>query len=104
MDWRTIYKDKIMTADEAVRHIKSGDHITVAEVGSQPYALTEALERNYEHLENVEVHYLLSLGNPPAAKPGMEKHVRFHGMFLSGATRPLIAENRGEFMPCCFHQ
>ena len=31
MDWRTTYKDKIMTADEAVRHIKSGDHITVAE-------------------------------------------------------------------------
>ncbi|MBR4283338.1 MAG: acetyl-CoA hydrolase/transferase family protein [Anaerotignum sp.] len=104
MDWRTIYKDKIMTADEAVRHIKSGDHVTVAEVGSQPYALTEALERNYEHLENVELHYLLSLGNPPAAKPGMEKHVRFHGMFLSGSTRPLIKENRGEFMPCFFHQ
>ena len=33
MDWRESYKAKLTTADEAVKHIKSGDRVTVTYTG-----------------------------------------------------------------------
>ena len=104
MNWKEKFSGKILTADEAVLHIKSGDTISIAHVGSEPYALMDALARNAEAFENVDMHLMLSLRKeePPLA-PGMEKHLRFFGYFLGGSTRGAVADGRGEYLPCFFH-
>lgn len=104
MDWKQQFQGKILSADEAVRHIKSGEKISIAHVGSEPYALTEALARNKEAFRDVDLYFLLSLGRAPHMEPGMEEHIRFHGIFLGGTTRKAVAEGRGEYLPGFFHQ
>ena len=104
MNWKEKYTGKILTADEAVLHIKSGDTISIAHVGSEPYALVDALARNASAFENVDMHFMLSLRKEePYVAPGMEKHLRFFGYFLGGSTRGAVAEARGEYLPCFFH-
>ena len=104
MNWKEKYTGKILTADEAVLHIKSGDTISIAHVGSEPYALVDALARNASAFENVDMHFMLSLRKEePHVAPGMEKHLRFFGYFLGGSTRGAVAEARGEYLPCFFH-
>ncbi|MGN1230455.1 MAG: acetyl-CoA hydrolase/transferase family protein [Anaerotignum sp.] len=104
MNWKKDYNGKILTADEAVLHIQSGNTISIAHVGSEPYALVDALARNAEAFENVDMHFMLSLRKEePHVAPGMEKHFRFFGYFLGGSTRGAVAEARGEYLPCFFH-
>ena len=40
-DWRTLYQQKLTTAEEAVKHIKSGDRVVVAHATGEPILLTE---------------------------------------------------------------
>ena len=104
MDWKTTYHGKILTADEAVLHIKSGETISIAHVGSEPYALVDALARNAAAFQDIDIHFLLSLRKEaPHLAPGMEKHFRLFGFFLGGSTRGPVAEGRGEYLPGFFH-
>lgn len=104
MNWKNNYTGKILSADEAVLHIQSGNTISIAHVGSEPYALVDALARNASAFENVDMHFMLSLRKEePHVAPGMEKHLRFFGYFLGGSTRGAVAEGRAEYLPCFFH-
>ncbi len=104
MDWKDTYQGKILTADEAVLHIKSGETISIAHVGSEPYALVDALARNAAAFHDIDMHFLLSLRKEaPHLAPGMEKHFRLFGYFLGGTTRGPVAESRAEYLPAFFH-
>lgn len=105
MDWKNMFPGKIMTADEAVLQIKSGETISISHVGAEPYALVEALARNAEAFHDVDIHFLLSLRKEaPHLAPGMEKHLRLCGYFLGGSTRGPVAEGRAEYLPGFFHK
>ena len=54
-DWRTLYQQKLTTAEEAVKHIKSGDRVVVTHATGEPILLTDAMVANAEQYENVEV-------------------------------------------------
>ena len=38
-DWRTLYQQKLTTAEEAVKHIKSGDRVVVTHATGEPILL-----------------------------------------------------------------
>lgn len=50
MGWRELCKDKIVTAEEAVSHIQSGDKVMFADWIGEPPALVEALVARGEEL------------------------------------------------------
>lgn len=105
MNWKDMFTGKILTADEAVGYIKSGDTISIANASSEPFALSDALARNAENYTDVNVNFLLSLRKEtPYMAPGMEKHIHFTGFFLSGSTRECIKSGRADYMPGFFHQ
>lgn len=104
MNWKDRFSGRLLSADEAVRQIRSGETISIAHVGSEPYALVDALARNADALTDVDMHFMLSLRKEePHIAKGMEKHLRFFGYFLGGSTRGAVAENRAEYLPCFFH-
>lgn len=43
-----------------MRQIRSGETISIAHVGSEPYALVDALARNADALTDVDMHFMLS--------------------------------------------
>ena len=55
-DWREEYQEKLMSPDEAVRCIESGDHIFTYAQAAMPVALMEALARRKDELHDVTVY------------------------------------------------
>ena len=75
MNWKDRFSGRLLSADEAVRQIRSGETISIAHVGSEPYALVDALARNADALTDVDMHFMLSLRKEePHIAKGMEKH------------------------------
>ena len=45
MDWKELYQQKLVTADEAVKHIKSGDRVVVTHAtGESPKQWSKMLK------------------------------------------------------------
>ena len=49
-DWKEKYKSKITTAEEAMKLVKSGDHIFIGTACAQPQHLVAALVEHSAHL------------------------------------------------------
>lgn len=94
-----IYNQKLTTADEAVKHIKSGDHIVVQPGCACPNELIRAMVRRKDELENVTLYHILIIGDLPYLHPGMEKHFKHKAFFIGSNARPAIKDGRAEFIP-----
>ena len=70
------YRDKLVSADEAVRVVKSGDWIDIGTINAQVVALDKALAKRKDELEDVKVWSLLSL-RPPEIMQGDSKETPF---------------------------
>jgi len=104
LSWQDDYKKKLCTADEAVKHIKSGDTVFFAHCVGEPPVLVDAMVANAARYENVEIRHMVSLGSGSYTAPGMEKHFRVNPFFTGASTRDAIAEGRGDFTPAFFHE
>jgi 4-hydroxybutyrate CoA-transferase len=47
-NWKSIYNERLMTADEAVKRIKSGNRVSVGHSVGEPTHLVDAMVRNKE--------------------------------------------------------
>jgi acetyl-CoA hydrolase len=94
-----IYNKKVVTADEAVGHIKSGDNIVVQPGCAAPMELIKAMVNRKDELENVSLYHILIVGDLPYAKPGLEKHFQHKAFFIGANTREAVNDGRAEFIP-----
>ncbi len=94
-----IYKKKVVSSDEAVRVIKSGDKIIVQPGCGVPLELIRAMVRRKEELFDVTIYHILVVGQLPYTEPGMEKHFKHKAFFIGGNTRKAVNEGRAEFIP-----
>jgi 4-hydroxybutyrate CoA-transferase len=99
MDWTSIYKSRIVTADEAVRCVKSGDRIFLTGNVSVPQKSLGALVRYAPNLENVEICQALTIGSADYVNPDMEGHLRVNTLFISHNVRKAVQEGRADFTP-----
>jgi len=97
--WFSKYKSKLVTSDEAVEVISSGNKIVVQPGCAAPLELIRALVRKKDKLENVEIYHILVVGDLPYVQPGMEKHFKHKAFFIGHNTRKAINEGRAEFIP-----
>ncbi len=95
MGWQEEYKKKIVTAEEAVSHIKSGDRVCFTQ-GNEPQALGLALAARLGDVENV----LLSLRTPGRDfgwyDPVFEMSFKIEVGFPLPIVRQIIAERRAD--------
>jgi len=98
------YKDKFVSAAEALRAVKSGDRVVVGHATGEPQALIEALVARASELSGVEIVHMVAMGPAKYAQPGMEKSFRHNGFFLGGTTRKAVEEGRADFTPCFFSE
>ncbi len=97
--WVKNYKAKVVSADEAVKVIKSNDKIIVQPGCAAPLDIINAMVKRKDELENVEIYHILAVGDLPYVKPGMEKHFKHKAFFIGGNARGAINEGRAEFIP-----
>jgi len=99
MDWKNLYKDRIVSAEEAVQVVKSGDRVFLTGNVSVPYKLLDALVENAPNLEDVEICQALTVGTSDYVRPEMEGHLRVNTMFISGNVREAVHSGRADFTP-----
>ena len=99
MDWKNLYKDRIMTADEAVEAVDSGNRLFLTGNVSVPYKLLGALVKRAPKLQDVEICQALTVGAPAYVGPEMEGHLRVNTMFISDNIRKAVQEGRADFTP-----
>ncbi len=99
MNWLDQYKKKVVSLEEAVAVVKSGDRIFISGNAATPTLLAGALAKRRDELLDVEVNHILVLGDDPLSKPGMERHFRHNSLFVGAADREAIAAGRSDYVP-----
>lgn len=94
-----IYNQKTVSADEAVKVIKSGDNVVIQPGCAVPLELVKAMVRRKDELFDVKVYHILIVGELPYAEPGMEKHFKHKAFFIGANMRKAVNEGRAEFIP-----
>ena len=92
---------KFTTAEEAVKVIKSGDHIHLSSVASAPQCLIKAMcerGRNGE-FKNVHVHHLHTEGPAPYSEPEFEGVFQLDSFFVGGNVRKTTQAGYADYIP-----
>ena len=101
-DWRVQLGAKLVTPDEAVSHIKSGDRVTLSISQATPFVLCAALAGRLMELENVVLNHSAALFNWDL--PGLGERYRLESFYLSPIDRELFADGRAEFVPLSYYR
>ena len=100
MDFQAQYQQKLTTADEAVKVVKSGDWVDFCLCVSTPVALDQALARRSEELTDVKVRGGILLHRPAIADvPNAAEHFSWNSAHMGGIERKLISEGFAYYMP-----
>ncbi|MCZ8216485.1 MAG: 4-hydroxybutyrate CoA-transferase, partial [Cyclobacteriaceae bacterium] len=88
-----------VSAAEAVKHIKSGDRVFVHGSAATPLCLLKALAANCDHLKQVEITAVSTLGELEIAKPAYKDRFYFNSLFVSENIRGAVNGTNGEYIP-----
>ena len=99
MDWTSTYKSRVVTPQEAVRAVQSGNRIFLTGNVSVPQKVLAALVEYAPQLENVEICQALTVGSADYVSPAMEGHLRVNSIFISDNIRKAVHEGRADFTP-----
>src|SRR4030067_3041706 len=99
MDANKLYQSRVVTAEEAGRHIKSGGRVFLTGNCSIPREVLGALVQYALELENVEICQAPTIGPADYVKPELAGHLRVNTMFVSGNNRHAVHEGRADFTP-----
>jgi len=90
---------RIVSADEAVSVIQSGQQIFMHGAAATPSVLLDALVRRAPELQDVKIVHMHAEGPHPHLDPGMEGHFLHRSLFIGPNARKAINEGRAEFIP-----
>ena len=97
MGWEEIYRKKVVTAEEAVSHVKSGDRVVVGHASGTPELLLKTMVDHKEAYRNVEIVHQIAMGRSLYCLPECTGHFIHNSMFAGATSRQAINEGRAVF-------
>ncbi len=89
----------IVSAEEAVADIRSGDQVYVQCAAAAPSVLLDALVARAPELHDVSMIHLHTEGPGPHLAPEMAGHFRHRALFIGPNARAAVNEGRADFVP-----
>ena len=99
MDFQAIYQSRVVTAEDAVKKIQSGQRVFLSGNCSTPHMVLAALVKHAPNLKDVEIAQALTVGAADYVGPEMEGHLRVNTLFISANIRKAVQEGRADFTP-----
>ncbi len=100
MDYKAMYQEKLTTAAEAVKVVKSGDWVDYGWSAVHPQVLDKALAARSEELYDVKCRGGVALWRPAIADaPNAAEHFSWNSWHMTGYERKLINEGLGFYAP-----
>jgi len=101
-DWEEGYKSKLVSADNAVKVVKSGDYVFTP-LPPQPLLLQSALAQRASELKNVTVQTAAPVQDPGWFSPGIEESFNpVIELFIAGLVRLAHDDRRTTYSPVSF--
>lgn len=90
---------KYVSAEEAVKFVKSGDRVYVQAAAATPTILTKALTDRASELKDVEICHLHTEGDAPYANPALKDSFHVNSFFIGKNVRHTLAAGNGSYTP-----
>jgi 4-hydroxybutyrate CoA-transferase len=90
---------RVVSAEEAVAHVGSGDQVYLQCAAAVPSVLLDALVARAPELRDVSMVHLHVEGPGPHLAPDMAEHFRHRALFIGPNARRAVNEGRAEFIP-----
>jgi len=90
---------KSVTAEEAVKIIKSNDRVYIQAAAAAPQTLIKAMTARSGELRNVEVCHLHTEGEAPYANPELKDSFHVNSLFLGANVRHTLQAGNGSYTP-----
>ncbi len=106
-DWKEEYRKRLVPIDEAIRVIKSGDDVVVAQCASEPQGTMSRLHTLADRVTDVRVFSVLTLKPYDFyAKPEMKGHFELASWFHAPGSREALKRGTGTvtFVPNMLHR
>ena len=100
MDYQAMYQQKLTTAEEAVKVVKSGDWVDYGFGGGYPELMDRALAARKGRLTDVKVRGGVTMWMPEIAKAeDAGEHFTWNSWHCSGIDRKIMTKGMGFFSP-----
>jgi acyl-CoA hydrolase len=90
---------KSVSAEEAVKVIKSNDRVYIQAAAAAPQQLINAMSARHEELRNVEVCHLHTEGEAPYANPELKNSFHVNSFFIGKNVRHTLKAGNGSYTP-----
>lgn len=104
MEWEHYYRKNLVSANEAVKFVKSGDRVVLGHATGEPQIIVDALVERASELNNVEIVHLVAMGKGEYSQPEYQNNFRHNALFVGTNTRQAVKEGRADYTPIYFHQ
>jgi len=94
-----MYRNKVVSANEAVKIIQSNQRIYLGGGAGVPQRLLSALVERASELRNVEFVHVLIFGPAPHLAPELAESFRLRALFVGDNARRAVQEGRADFVP-----
>ncbi|MDZ4837160.1 MAG: acetyl-CoA hydrolase/transferase C-terminal domain-containing protein [Candidatus Melainabacteria bacterium] len=97
--WIDDYQKKVVSAEQAVLQIRSGDCLYIHSNAAAPAPLIDALVQRAATLRDVEVYHILTMGPAPYIEPQYRDSFKLHALFIGKNVREAVNAGRANYTP-----
>lgn len=90
---------KVVSAEEALKVVKSNDKVYIHAAAAAPQLLIKALTNRHEELKNVEICQLHTEGEAPYANPDLSESFHVNSFFVGKNVRHTLKAGNGSYTP-----
>ncbi|MFN8633249.1 MAG: acetyl-CoA hydrolase/transferase C-terminal domain-containing protein [Chloroflexota bacterium] len=99
MGWSERLREKLVSADEALQTVQSGNRVFIHGAAATPRPLIEALGRRLHDVADVETVSIHTVGDAPYASSELAGHVRHRALFIGANVRAAVNAGLADYVP-----
>ena len=97
--YQKLFHQKLVSAEEALKSVKSGDFVYVHPGCAAPQRLLDALTARWQELTDVKIMHLMAMSKADYVKPEMAGHFKHIAFFTGKNVRDAINAGRADYLP-----
>ena len=98
-DWRQRWAHKLRSADDALKVVRSGQHIFVGSGAASPQFLVERLTARADYLHAAQIIHIMTLGLAPYALSPVKEAFRHNAFFVGPNVREAVTTGEADYTP-----
>jgi acetyl-CoA hydrolase len=99
VNWTEAYRRKVVSAEQALQALRSGDHVWIHAGCNNPEELVKAMVGRAPELKDVEVTHLMTFGCADYAQPRYAGSFRHRSLFTGENAREAVNAGRADYVP-----